>query len=147
MIRQIGVSELERLESIALEFYGSSQFLEDFNIGRFSEVWAGLIGSGAGVIFIEERNGEIAGTIGAVAVRDGYSMKFAVEEMFWFVRASCRGGGVALYHELERWARAFGAATIRMVHLLDVMPERVSRFYIQSGFHAIETRYSKELTA
>ncbi len=145
MIRQITIDELPRLEAVALEFYGSSQFLEDFNIGRFSDIWRGFIERGFGVIFIEERNGEIAGTIGAVAHPDGYGEKLVVAEMFWFVRAACRGGGIALYRALERWARTLGAASIQMIHLMDLMPEKVADFYLRDGFHPVEMRYVKGL--
>jgi len=128
-----------------MEFYGASRFLVDFNIENFRAIWKSLIERGAGVIFIDEREGKITGTIGAVVHPDGYSKQTAVEEMFWFVRSACRGGGLALYRALEAWARARGAAVIRMVHLLDVMPEKVSDFYRRVGFEAIEVHYSKLL--
>jgi len=34
-----------------------------------------------------------------------------------------------------------------MVHLLDLMPEKVGAFYRRAGFTPIETRYSKRLPA
>lgn len=145
MIRQISIDELGRLEAVALEFYGSSEFLEDFNIGRFSEFWRPMIWRGAGVIFIEERNGEITGTIGGIVHREIYGEALVAVEAFWFVRKGFRANGIALYRRLEAWSREKKAASLHMMHLLDLMPEKVSRFYGRAGFDAIETRYMKVL--
>ena len=61
------------------------------------------------------------------------------------MRPASRGAGVALYRAFEEWARVRGAAALQMVHLFDVMPAKVARFYLRSGFEPIEMRYQKDL--
>ena len=145
MIRAISIDELPAVQQSAREFYGASRFLGEFCLERFCEIWKFLLTGGDGVIFADERDGEIAGLIGGIVHREIYSEAIVAEEFFWFVREAHRGAGLALYREFERWAREHGAATIQMVHLRDVMPEKVERFYVRAGFHPIETRYAKDL--
>lgn len=145
MIRQISKAELPGLSSCAQEFYRSSRFLDSFSIDRFREIWEPLLDNGAGVIFIDDRDGEIAGTMGGIIHREIYGEERVAEEMFWFVRQAFRRTGILLYRQFERWAIANSAARIQMVHLLDSMPEKVGRFYLREGFEPVETRYSREL--
>jgi GNAT superfamily N-acetyltransferase len=145
MIRPLSVTELPLLEACAREFYGASRFLETFDMNRFRAIWEALLGSGNAVIFIDDRDGEIAGTLGGLVHPDIYGGELVAEEFFWFVRESHRGRGIRLYREFERWARDKGAVSIQMVHLLDVMPQKVSQFYLCEGFQPVETRYAKSL--
>ena len=115
MIRAISIDELPSVQKCAGEFYGASRFLGKFCLARFCEIWTFLLTGGDGVIFADERDGEIAGLIGGIVHREVYSEAIVAEEFFWFVREACRGSGLALYREFEKWARAKGAATIQMV--------------------------------
>ena len=145
MIRAISIDELPAVQQCAREFYGASRFLGEFCLERFCEIWKFLLTGGDGVIFADERDGEVVGTIGGIVHRDVYSEAIVAEEFFWFVREQYRGSGLALYRRFEAWAVAHGAETIQMVHLCDVMPEKVERFYVRAGFHPAEMRYVKEL--
>lgn len=147
MIRELTIDDLPDLEETAREFYAASRALGEFKLDRFCEMWRFLLTGGDGVIFAWDSDGEIVGVLGGIVHRDIYSESTIAEEFFWFIREAHRGGGVALYRRFEQWARDKGAAQIQMVHLLDVMPERVSRFYRRAGFEPIETRYAKRLTA
>jgi GNAT superfamily N-acetyltransferase len=147
VIRDVTIDDLKDFEETAREFYATSQFLGKFSLERFVEMWTYLLTGGDGVIFAEDCDGEIVGAIGGIVHRDIYSEGLIAEEFFWFVKEAHRGRGLRLYRRFEEWARGRGAGQIQMVHLLDVMPERVSRFYTRSGFHPVETRYAKELRA
>lgn len=147
MIRQAGIADLVLLEDCAREFYASSKFLGNFDVKVFAKVWRQLFNSGNGVIFIDEQPGGIAGAIGGIIRRDIYSANeedLIAEEFFWFVRSTARGEGVALYRAFAALARERGCKGIQMVHLLDLMPDKVSKFYLREGFVPIETRYAKE---
>jgi GNAT superfamily N-acetyltransferase len=144
-IREMAIADLPAVQKCASEFYGASRFLGKFCIERFCEIWKWLLTGGDGVIFADERDGEIVGAIGGIVHRDIYSEAIVAEEFFWFVREAYRGSGIALYRRFEEWAVRHRAETIQMVHLRDVMPEKVERFYLRAGFHPIETRYAKEL--
>jgi len=141
------VSDLPKIQRCAEEFYAASKFLTGFNLERFCNLWTGLIESGAGVIFFcAGEDGDWTGMIGGMAYPDIYSGVMTASEMMWFVREGHRGQGVKLYRAFESWAREHGCKLIRMVHLLDVMPEKVARFYKSVGFAPIEMHYQKDLT-
>lgn len=145
-IRAAAIDDLPKLLPLAEEFYASSKFLKGFNIERFTEMWAQLIGQGAGVIYLAEADGAIAGTIGGVMYPDIYSGELVATEFFWFVCGESRGlHGMKLYRAFELWAIEQGCARIRMVHLLDSMPEKLKRIYDHLGFEAVEVHYTKEL--
>lgn len=129
----------------AREFYASSKFLGDFDLEKFGTLWKELIESGAGAIFVTESDGKIGGAIGCFAHREIYGTRIIAEEFFWFVREEVRGDGVKLFLAFEAWAGAKGAAVIQMAHMLDLMPERLAKFYERRGFEPIEVRYSKSL--
>lgn len=144
-LRKASTEDLGRLEACAREFYAASRFLRGFDIQRFRAAWTALLASGAGVIFLLESGGEIAGTLGGVAYPDINSGELIAVEFFWFTRPGHRGGGVKLYRAFEAWARERGCRQIRMVHLMDSQPEQLARVYRRWGFEPVEVHYGKEL--
>lgn len=144
-IRTLEASELGLLEDCARDFYAASRWLGRFDPERFRAIWTQLLASDMSVIFIAIEEGEIAGTIGGIIYQEIYGDRLIAEEFFWFVRPASRGAGVALYRHFEKWARERGAAAIHMAHLFDVMPEKVARFYLRTGFQPVEMRYQKDL--
>lgn len=145
LIRPLSAPELPELAALAKQFYASSRFLRDFDIAKFEAFWAGLIASGAGVIFILQKDDVIAGTIGGLAYAEPYSGELLAQEFFWFVDEAQRGQGIRLYCRFEEWAREKGCAEVRMGHLADSMPEKVAVFYERVGFTKVETLYAKRL--
>lgn len=147
-IKPICRFKLRALAEGAREFYASSKFLRNFDIQKFVDFWRPVIASEIGVIFIAEEDGEIIGAIAGMAVPEPYSGEMAVHEFFWFVRPGHRGSaGLRLYEALEYWARQKQAKVMRMVHLMDSMPEKLSRVYRRLGYEQVETLYSKDLVA
>lgn len=145
-IQKTQPSDLPKLAECAREFYAASEVLQNFDMARFQAVWTGLIESGAGVIFsLIDDAGEILGTIGGLAYPDLYSGELIATEFFWFVRDGHRGGGLKLYRAFESWGREQACTQIRMVHLIDSMPEKLARVYRHLGFVPVETHYSKPL--
>jgi len=147
MIRKATVEDLPKMEACAREFYASSKFLTDFDPERFTALWTGLFASDIGVIFIVEDGGEIRGAIGGVVYPDTYSPRQIASEFFWWISPGHRGEGLKLYREFESWAKGKQCQEIRMVHLLDSMPEKLERVYRHLGFHPVEVCYSKEIAA
>lgn len=143
---RLAVADLPKLAACAEEFYSRSRFLHGFDLSRFVAMWTGLLESGSGVIFaLQDDSGEITGTIGGLAYPDPYSGELIATEFFWYAREGHRGAGLKLYREFERWAIAQGCSQLRMVHLLDSMPEKLERVYRHLGFEAVETHYTKDL--
>lgn len=146
VIREAHIEDLSRLGACAEAFYAASKFLKRFDLERFVAAWTALIEGGSGGVFLlVEDSGEIAGTLGGVVYPDLYSGDLVATEFFWFVREGCRGKGLALYKAFEEWARARDCGEIRMVHLLDLMPEKLERVYRRLGFVPAEVHYVKEL--
>ncbi len=140
--------KLRALAEGAREFYASSRFLRQFDINKFVDFWRPIIANESGVIFIAEDDGEIIGAIAGMAYPEPYSDELVVQEFFWFVRPGHRGSaGLRLYEALEYWARQKEAKALRMVHLMDSMPEKLSRIYKRLGYEQVETLYSKDLAA
>lgn len=135
----------------AREFFAASRWLGRFDPERFRAIWTELLHSGAAVIFVavgvpgSDAAGTITGALGGIIHQEIYGDRLIAEEFFWFQRPGHRGPGVALYRAFEEWARVRGAAALQMVHLFDVMPAKVARFYLRSGFEPVEMRYQKEL--
>jgi GNAT superfamily N-acetyltransferase len=128
------------------EFHAAFRFLKRFELEMFVRSWTALIESGAGIIFLLSSETRIAGALGGIAYPDLYSGDLIATEFFWFVREGSRGGGLKLYRAFEQWARDRQCSQIRMVHLLDSMPEKLSRVYKHLGFVPAETHYVKALT-
>jgi GNAT superfamily N-acetyltransferase len=144
-IREAELSDLAKLEAGAREFYAASKFLKGFDADRFNALWSRLIESGAGVVFVLEKESAPIGAIGGVIYPDTYSADQIATEFFWFVREGHRGQGLRLYEAFEDWARRRGCQRIRMAHLCDLMPDGLKWLYGELGFHAVEISYEKEL--
>jgi GNAT superfamily N-acetyltransferase len=146
-IRTATVEDLASLEPLAREFYASSQVLKRFDTDLFVTTWIRLLDANGVIFLLEDNAGVISGALGGVIYGDPYSGDAIATEFFWFVSAKARGGrgGLQLLQAFEGWARDRGALEIRMVHLLDSMPEKLARVYKHFGFQPIEVHYSKEL--
>jgi GNAT superfamily N-acetyltransferase len=145
-IRQAEIDDLPTLEPLGRQFYEQSKFLRHLDWGRFCALWAGLLAADTGVIFqLFDGAGQLSGLLGGVAYPEPYSGNLIATEFFWFVQESSRGKGLSLYKAFEQWARQRGCSEIRMVHLVDLMPEKLERVYRHLGFEPAEVHYVKEL--
>lgn len=145
MIVQAKISDLPRLSELAKEFYAASSVLREFNLSKFVMVWTNILNANSGVIFLLMEGEEILGTLGGVMHFDPYCEDRIAVEFFWFVSKQNRGGGIGLYRRFEQWARENGCQEIRMMHLVDSMPDKVADFYCRVGFRKVETLYAKRL--
>jgi len=146
LIRRASLDDLPRLAPMAREFYSQSQFLHHFDADRFAKCWTELLTLGTGVIFLLGTE-DISGVLGGVIYPDLYSGRLIATEFFWYVRLGSRGHGMQLYLAFERYAKNRGCEEIRMVHLLDSMPEKLSRVYRRLGYAPAEVHYVKEVNS
>lgn len=146
LIRPATIEDLPQCGPCAEKFYASSQHLKTFDINRFVAMWTALLSNETGAMFLVLDQNEIVGAIAGVAYPEAYSDELICQEFYWFISPEHRGmGGVRLYKMFEDWARSKGCSQIRMGHLLDSMPEKVSKFYERMGFVAAEVNYFKSL--
>ena len=140
------VEQLPQLAECAAVFYAASRFLKDFDMARFVALWTDLLQRDVGVIYSQRVDGRLVGTIGGILYPETYSGKPVATEFFWFVLPEFRGAGLQLYHAFEDWARMRGAMEIRMIHLMDSMPQKLERVYTHLGFVPAEVHYVKPLS-
>lgn len=99
------------------------------------------------ILLVADENG-IQGCIAGVISNSIFNYKeIVVEEKIWYMRKDFRGGRVAikLLNEFEKVSESLGATIILMVHLSNVMPDRVKKIYELSGYHNVETHYIKQI--
>ena len=130
---------------IGESFYKEAALPGQFKIDRFLQVWAKLIEHGLGALWVYRDNGQIVGSLGAMATPDINDGELVATEAFWYVLPSHRGqrGGIGLLDTFEAWADEIGAKRKTMVALKS-MPDSVKALYLSRGFREIETHYIKE---
>lgn len=144
-IRVATPEDLYSVQECARAFYASSEHLKVFMIERFYSMWERLLESKMAVLYIAVADGRTVGVIGGLKHLDIYSAALVATEMFWFVLPEWRGFGIRLYQAFEDWARAEKCDEIRMVRLVDLMPEKLDIVYRRLGFHQTEVQYAKEI--
>lgn len=145
MVRELKISELDKLNGIAKRFFESSEFLDTFDMKVFKNSWANLLDSGIGVIFVLILDEEIHGVIGGIKYPDLNNGTMCATECFWFVDEAQRGRGLGLLKKFEMWAARHDCKKIIMVHLSDLMPDAVKKIYIRKGYKEMETHYVREV--
>ena len=146
-IRQLDLSELDRLTEGAREFFSeSSVFRGEFNPETFSVFWKDVYVADLGTIFVLVNDAdEICAGIGCLAIPDFITGILASNEAFWYARKQFRGRGFSLVPRYEQWALKRGCRKIRLVHLIDLMPDKLARVYRKRGYSPIETTWEKEV--
>ena len=142
IIRNMDISEIDKLTEGAREFFSESEaFHGEFCPEIFKVTWEFIYESNQGVIIVLDDNGEIAGAIGGMAVPDCITGILSATEMFWYTRKQHRGQGLRLLSAYEAWAKERGCKKVRMVHLYDLMPDKLRKLYEKRGYREIETTY------
>jgi len=146
-IREATIEDLGQLGPTADGFLDAlgRKYLDGFSLDNFVKMWTGFIQSGEGVIYLLVAGKAILGAIGGFRHTEQYCDYPVAQEFFWFVDEDCRGRGVMLYRALEKWAKAKGCRHLRMVYMVDSMPDKVRHFYERAGFSPMEVVYTKEL--
>jgi GNAT superfamily N-acetyltransferase len=142
MIRKATQSDIAKIAQLVTRFGAEAGFKENLNIVSFTEFWDTMMTSGNGVVFLLN---EGEGCIGGLKYIDPLGGELTATETFWFVKPECRGGGIKLYKEFEKWATENGCRKVIMVHLSNMMPEKLKSFYTTLGYKETETHYIKDL--
>ncbi len=145
MITECNIKDLQKLADVAHEFYEEGEIPLKFDSNIFINNWTNLINAKIGVIFILINGGNIVGALGGVKYSDINSSEIIATEMFWFVRKEHRGKGIKLLNEFEKWTKSMGIKKLIMVHLSNLMSDKLKRFYKRIGYKEIEIHYLKEL--
>jgi len=140
------ISDLTKLKELGYEFYEEGAFPSDFIPEVFEKTWTDLMNAEIGVIFLLKSDKDIIGSLGAVKFPDPNSGEIMASEFFWFVNKEHRGKGLKLLKVFEEWVSEQGIKKIIMVHLSNLMPDKVKNLYSRMGYREIETHYIKEIS-
>lgn len=142
MIREIAAEEVQNILPLAHEF---ADRLQDVDISdeHWAGLWSKLITSGLGHVFADE---DYTGALGMIIAKDVHSGKMQASEGFWFV--SDKAGsflGARLFRKFEKVAKEYKCERLKMVHMVDSMPEKLQNFYEGMGYRKSEVHYLKEV--
>jgi hypothetical protein len=140
MIREIKSDELQDILHLCDMFSDSSVFVS-YDKEIFLSNWSALIDNGIGCILTNDKNNAMLGCIKYPDINTG---ELCATELFWF--SSNPGAGIKLLRKFEEWAKDNNCISIIMVHLADLMPEKVKNIYEKYGYSKMETHYIKRLT-
>lgn len=145
MIRLLEINELPLAYELGLEFYKEGKLPGALKKEVFISTWTRLISTKMGVIF-GLFDDKFIGMIGGFVFPDPNDGALVATEMFWYVDKQYRGiGGIKLLKKFEKWAVSVKAKRLIMVHLADLMSDKLKRFYNKQGFSSTEVHYIKEL--
>ena len=125
-------------------------FVEDGNLpicknkSLFCRNWNSLIDSGSGEI-IGLFNPGLCGALGYLIYPDINDGEICAIEAFWYVKKESRGSGIKLLTAFEERAIAAGSSKLIMVHLSNLMPEKLKRLYERTGYIPTEQHYMKRV--
>jgi len=147
MIDELDLDTLPQIIPIGEAFAKEANYPGGWDWMAFAGMWAGLVTSDVGRIFISTDEGRLAGALGAVFMPDPYSGQMTAVEQFWYVLPAFRKTrvGMDLFLAFQQEAQKRQAKKMVMVHLAALTPESLQKFYEKEGFKLAEQTFWKEL--
>lgn len=147
MIDELDLDTLPQIIPIGEAFAKEANYPGGWSWPDFARMWASLLNGGLGKIFISEDRGTLAGALGAVFTPDPYSGQLTAVEQFWYVLPAHRKtrAGMELFLAFQEEAQKRQAKKMVMVHLANMTPESLQKFYEKEGFRLAEQIFWKEL--
>lgn len=146
MIKQAFGKDIRRVTEMARHFSEhTAHVLVD--VDHATSMYEGLIGSGEGVMFYTEKDGDVIGGIGGICGPDLHFPRTMAVETFWFVLPEHRGIGMKLLDRFEGWAKEKKCDCVALVHLSDSYPDILEKLYSRRGYLLAEKHYLKEVGA
>lgn len=137
------IHEIKKLLPLAHEFIVESGEDIPFDDDHFVTTWGHIYGTQTGSIIVLRKGDEIVGALGFLVYKDILSGELKATEAFWFVRKGFRGVGVTLLEQYEEICEKMKVKRVMMVHLKNLMPEKLKSIYQSRGYREIETQYEK----
>ncbi len=153
-VRRLVMSDLPLLAEGGRLFFAEGKLPVKFSAAHFQRCWETYLDQGIGAVFGLFRDGcypdpeagKIEGALGAILFPSPFGGELMAVEQFWYMLPDCRGNGLKLLREFERWAIAAGAEHACMIHLIGLQPEALGQLYERRGYRKIEVNYIKDLT-
>lgn len=146
MISELQPNEVPLLIPGAIEFAAVAKFPGGFNPVEWTTRWAGLIASKRGHVIALFPDGDstrknVIGGLGCILANDLQNGDLTLIEGFWFVRPEHRGRGLELLAAFHKLKDELGCKRTALIHLTNVMPEKLKRYYKSIGYVEVETHY------
>lgn len=118
-----------------------------FNLEAFSKFWRMVIDAELGKILAVRENGKLVAALGMAITHDPNSGMLMALEQFWYVMPTHRKTrvGLDLFAAFEKEGERCGAKRLVMVHLANLTPESLQKFYERKGYRLVEQTFWKEL--
>lgn len=130
----------------AVAFFNESKIDGVLNFKHFCDSWDNLIGAGAGVVLVNEKDGISNGIIGGLVSQCMMTGDLIATECFWWITPELRNGspaGIRLFLKWEDIVRAMKVRRIYVGNLHEVNHARMQDLYQHLGYKSLETHYVK----
>lgn len=138
--------DIRNVAVMGASFYAEGSLPGGFREEVFVSSWEKILATGAGRIFVLDRDMEFCGALGALIFPDMNDGAKVAMELFWYVMPQHRGHGLMLMEAFEDWGRANAISRSIIAHFLTINPEAMGKLYRRKGYRAIETNYVKTFT-
>lgn len=147
MIALCKAEELPTVVDLAEWFYYQQNRPGKFDREVWVRTWATMLNSNIGFILQRTSEGRPAEAIGVVLYPDPNDGHLAAYSGFWYVSGESKSlvGGL-LYTELERLLKERGIIWLYITALTNQREEKVSKFFLHSGFQPMEVVWGKRLS-
>lgn len=145
MIRQAEEKDFDAILDMCEEFWGHTQFVEDFDRSHTLDMVA--LSCSHGLLVVAD-DGEIFGFMAAIkSPLLGSRQAWMATELAWYVKPEKRGKlvGVQLVSALERLCIKQEVKYLNLAYMQTSMPETVRKLYERMGYELQETLYTKVL--
>ena len=146
MIEELTSETIGDMEVIGEAFTTEANYPK-FNLDRFTGFWTQVIDAKIGKVFAVREDGKLVAALGMATTFDPNSGQLMALEQFWYVMPSHRKtrAGLELFRAFEKAGKEAGAKRLVMVHLANLTPESLQKFYEREGFRLVEQTFWKEL--
>lgn len=143
MIRDATAADVHRLVEMGCRMIRETAYHKRLanNPRSLGNLMRNLIASPNASLRVSDQGGVVNGMIGACLYQHPLSGELVAGELFWWVEPECRGVGVKLLRDIERWADNHDAVRIQMIAPSD----RVAHAYEMMGYQKLETAFQKDL--
>jgi len=144
MIIKASESQVELIKDLADQFSKRSMWSKNKPEVLFEYVRM-MIRQNIGILFIYLKNSKAVGAICGMKHPSIFTGEMTATEFFWYADPGYPRTGIKLFDRFEKWAKEEKCKNIIMVHLADLMPEKIGKFYQRRGYKCLESHFIKEL--
>lgn len=146
MIRNLTIKDIPDALRGAEIFSSESDYV-NADPNTFAVTVSNLIRSDDGIVIGEFEGNVMIGALGGMKYKCPISGTPTAAEIFWFVFPEHRSkfAGPRMMKKFEEWAKEKHCRKLIMVHMADLMPVKLTRYYERQGYRLMEQHFTKEV--